>query len=112
MTLTIDKAGDWRRCWGPGPLPAGAVCLGTVEIKDDAVGALIMIDGHYHRGQAGALSDRRLPARDVERALRHSAGIYSSAAAELGALGGRQSSPAKRAACAANARKRWHPDET
>jgi hypothetical protein len=110
MHLTIDKAGDWRRCWGPGPLPAGADALGTVELADDAAGALIRIGGHYHRGQAGALSDRRLPARDVERALRRDSGEYSSPAAALGARGGRRSSPAKSAANSANALKRWHPE--
>jgi hypothetical protein len=109
MSISIDKAGAWRLYWGPGPLPAGAECLGTIERAPGDAGALLLCGARYYQGNAGCL--RSLPSREVQRALRRSAGAYSSAAAELGARGGRQSSPAKIASNRANALKRWHPTQ-
>ena len=107
--MTINKSGNWRLYWGPGPLPASSDALGTIKRTGGDVGALLRIGTHYRQGNAGCV--RSLPAREVKRAMRRDAGEYSSAAAELGARGGRRSSPAKSAANKANALKRWHGEK-
>lgn len=57
--------------WGTTPLPAGAVCLGTVE-TGGKLGALIKTgDGNYHLGKRGKIEN--LSRTSVEEALNRSA---------------------------------------
>ena len=69
MTLSIDHAGKWKVYWGAGPLPKGAVALGTVTRDGTDTGALLLMrTGLYYQGNAGAV--RGLPQRKIREAAR------------------------------------------
>lgn len=66
--MVTVKEGNWRLYWGPGPLPAGAIALGTVTRDGADTGALIqMRTGAYVQGNAGAI--RSLPQIEVAEAI-------------------------------------------
>lgn len=100
--LTVTKSGNWKLYWGVMSLPAGAEALGLVK-RDTGTGALIRLaNGNYVQGNAGGI--RTLPQRDIEDAL-----TVSNAAAALGSIGGKSTSPIKREASAANGKLGGRP---
>ena len=65
--LAVELGGAWRIYWGNGPLPAGAVAIGTVTRGNGDTGALLrMPTGVYVQGNANVI--RGLPAK-IEAAV-------------------------------------------
>ena len=67
--IVVDKAGNWRLYWGPGPLPERSKALGTIRFEGTGrAGALVrMPTGIYVQGNAGSV--RSLPQAEVRREL-------------------------------------------
>lgn len=92
--MKIRTSANGMIYWGTSPLPAGATCLGKVEIGGD-FGALIKTgDGNYHLGKRGKLQG--LSKESVEKGLNRSA-VFS----EIGSI----RSDKKAAASAENGRR-------
>lgn len=85
--------------WGTTPLPAGAVCMGVVDLGSN-VGAMIKTsDGSFYLGKRGKLVEQ-IAVASVEKALQKSA-VYAEA--------GRVTSETKAAAAAANGKNGGRP---
>jgi hypothetical protein len=67
MNIAVDHAGKWKCYWGAGPLPVGAIALGTVTRDGTDTGALLLMrTGLYYQGNAGTI--RGLPQRKIREA--------------------------------------------